>query len=432
MLYLLARVMIKLNILILATFVTFNVYSQDDSAIVVDQEITVDMPQEGSNNTTTKTTIDYKTQIEILKPKLGDKKIQDVQRPWLAYVKTVEGKVLIKRHNKKGDILLTFPAEKKDLLTNADVVDVGSNGRIELEFKNEELVNLGPSTILRVEQNNAYTLLVGSLRIRASKNKENKDLLVYAPNVNIVSTEGVDLVVRYDDKLRTTSIACFDGNLNASGIRDSKEQKGFEKNLVRGDRFDIITTTEKNKEVYLATELERLSMDSKKQLLENFYSDPNQVDSWEYTRFATSFGRFATSFEYAKFREVSDTAYANFTLGYVPLIYLGSIFYLEPYFHISFANPFDLFFYRAGAAVQINPINGLYFGAGGGAFWIQKDSSRYGADFTLHLGYTFAEKLLTFIDGFRMAYFSSQASGLHERAFMFSIIINVGRGRELY
>jgi hypothetical protein len=403
---------IFLNIFVLTALVAFNVNAQDDNDAAL-----------------IKAPVDYKTQIDVLKPTLGDIKIKDIQHPWLAYVKTVEGKVLVKRHNKGGDILLTFLAEEKDLLTNADIVDVGSNGRIEIEFQNTELVNLGPSTVLRIEQKSSYTLLVGSVRVRTPREKEPKKIFVYAPNVNIALEGNADFVVRYDDKLRTTNLACFDGKLNIVGIRDSKEQKGFEKNLVRGDRLDVITTNEKNKEVYIPTEPEKLSMDSKKEILESFYSDPKQVDQWEYTRLATGFFRFATSFEYAKF---SDTAYANFTLGYVPLIYLGSIFYLEPYFHVSFASPFDLFFYRVGGVFQINPFNGAYFGLGGGAFWIHKDTSEYGADFTIHIGYTFAEKIMTFIDGFRLAYFVSEASGLHEKAFMFSVIINIGRGRELY
>lgn len=435
MLYLIARVMIKhifLNIFVLTMLVAFNANAQDDSTITVEQDIKVELPDSGNDTETIKTSVDYKTQIEVLRPKLGDTKIQDVQLPWLAYVKSVEGKVLVKRHNKAGDILLTFQVEEKDLLTKSDIVDVGSNGRIEIEFQNRELVNLGPSTVLRIEQKSSYTLLVGSLRVRTHREKEPKETLVYAPNVNVVSSGDADFVVRYDDKLRTTNLACFDGKLNIVGIRDSKEQKGFEKNLTRGDRLDVITTNEKNKEVYISTEPERLSMDSKKEILESFYSDPKQVDRWDYTRLATSFFRFAGSFEYAKFREVSNTAYVNFTLGYVPLIYLGSIFYLEPYFHVSIASPFSLFFYRTGAVIQINPFNGAYLGLGGGAFWIHKDTSKYGADFTIHLGYTYAEKVLDFIDGFRVAYFSSEASGLHERAFMFSVIINIGRGRELY
>ena len=433
MLYLIAMVTNRLNILIFASFFVLNVYAQNEVVFTVDEEVKVEMPDSGNDNEIIKTSVDYKTQIEILRPKLGDKKIEEVQNPWIAYVKSVEGKVLIKRHNKAGDIVITFSAEEKDLLTNSDVVDIGSNGRVELEFKNKDIINLGPSTVLKIEQKNAYTLLVGSLRVRAPKNKkESKTILVYAPNVNVSSENGVDFVVRYDDKLRTSNLVCFNGKFNARGIRDSKEQKGFEKNLVRGDRLDVITTNEKDKEVYIATEPEKLSMDSKRQILESFYSDPTQVDLWEYRKLSTSFFRFATSFEYARFREVSDTAYANFTFGYVPLVYLGSVFYLEPYFHISFANPFSLLFYRAGAVVQVNIINGLYFGLGGGAFWIHKESSKYGADFTTHLGYTFAEKVMGFIDGFRMAYFMSQASGLHERAFMFSMVINFSAGRELY
>lgn len=434
MLYLIAMVINRLNILMVALFFAFNVYAQNEVVFTTDEEVKIDMPQEGADQIPLKNTVNYKTQIETLKPKLGDKKIEEMLNPWIAYVKVVEGKVLIKRHNKKGDIILTFPAEEKDLLTNSDVVDVGNNGRVELEFKNKDTLNLGPSTILRVEQKSAYTLLVGSLRIRAPKSKESKNILVYAPNAEVSATSKseVDFIVRYDDKLRTSNIVCFIGKLNINGVRDSKEQKGFEKTILRGDRLDIITTNEKNKEIYIATEPEKLSIDSKKQLLESFYSDPKQVNSWEYTKFSTSFFRFATSLEYARFREVSDTAYVNFTLGYVPLISLGSIFYLEPYLHVSFASPFDLFFYRVGAVLQVNPFSGTYVGLGGGAFWIHNNTGTYGADFTMHIGYSFAEKLMSFIDGFRFAYFASEASGLHEKAFMLSMIINIGTGRELY
>jgi len=434
MLYLMPKVMIKLNILILATVFAFNLYAKDDSTTVVDQSAKFDVTQDGIDTPPITAKVDYKTQLDLLTPKLGDRTIEQIQHPWFASVKTVEGKVLIKRYNKVGDIIITFPAEEHSLLTTADVVDVGRDGRLEIEFKNKEFINLGPSTIVKIEQKGAYTLLQGSVRVRAAKSKEPKKIVVFAPNVNVASNSKgvVDVVVRYDDKSRTTNVACFDSKLNASGMRDSKDQKGFEKVLVRGDKLDIITTNEKDKEVYIAAEPERLSMDSKKQILESFYSDPKQVDSWEYTKLATSFYRFATSFEYAKFKEISNSAYINFTVGYIPLIYLGSMFYLEPYFHVSFANPFDLFFYRVGAVLQINPMNGLYFGTGGGAFWIHQDSSKYGADFTLHVGYTFADKVMSFIDGFRLAYFASQASGLHERAFMFSMVVNIGRGRELY
>jgi hypothetical protein len=378
--------------------------------------------------------VDYKAQMEKLEAKLGKTKIEDVEKPWIAYCKSVEGKVLIERYNNKGDIVVAFHPAEGTLLRDNDVVNIESNGRAELEFKNNDTINLGPSTILRVEKQDAYTLLVGSMRVRSKKKKDNdkQDIYVYAPNISVLTQPSTDMAVRYNGQEKTTQIACFDGKLTVNGLRDSKELKGFEKTVIGGETMGVVTTYEKNGEAYFPTEPERLSLESKKALLESFYNDPSKVDSWEYTRISTSFLRFAPSFEYSKFNDIAGTTHTNFTLGYIPLIYFGSIFYLEPYFYVSLASPFDLFFYRIGGTLQINPFAGAYLGAGGGVFWIHKDTANYGSDFTFHVGYTFAEKLLTFIDGLRFSYFSSHASGLSQKAYMFSVILNIGHGRELY
>jgi hypothetical protein len=392
--------------------------------VMVDQETKEALP--------VKATVDYKAQMEKLTPKLDKQKIETVEQPWLAYVKSVEGKVQIKRYNDKGDIIITFPPVEGTLLKSRDVIDIESNGRAELGFKNMDTINLGPSTLLRIEKADTYTLLLGSMRIRAKNKKEKQNIYVYAPNTAVVTQPKADLAIRYDGKEKISQIACFDGKLTVNGIRDSKELKAFERGIESGQTMSVVTSFEKGREAYIPTEPERLSLESKRALLESFYSDPSKVDSWEYTRIATSFFRFAPSFEYTKFRELTDKTYINFTLGYVPLIYLGSIFYLEPYFYVSFANPFTNFFYRVGGSLQINPFAGAYLGIGGGVFWIHGDTADYGSDFTFNVGYTLAEKLMSFIDGFRFSYFASRASGFHNTSYMLSVIINISHGRELY
>lgn len=415
--------------LLLIAMATFNLNAQEP----IQEEVTpAATEQETRDVLAAQKTVDYKAQMGKLTPTLGDRNINEVENPWTAYIKNTEGNVLVKRHDAKGNIIIAFAPLEGTLLRSRDLIDIEANGRAELEFKDSKTLNLGPSTLIRIEKQDTCTLLLGSMRVRAKETKEGNNIFVYAPNVFITTHPKSDLAIRYDGSEKKSQVACFDGTLNANGIRDSKELTGFDRTISGGETINVVTTYEKGRETYLPTETEKLSLESKKELLESFYTDPSQVDSWEYTRISTSFLRFAPTLEYATFNELTDTKYFNFTLGYIPLIYLGSIFYLEPYFYVSFANPFDQLFYRVGGSLQINPFFGAYVGLGGGVFWIHKDTTNYGGDFAFNIGYTFAEKLLSFIDGFRFSYFVSNASGLHERAYMFSLVVNIGRGRELY
>ena len=432
---------LRSNILIALLFFATCVSAEEATFINVDEETRLEVPKEGKETAPVTVAVDPKKQIETLRPKLGNKKIDTIEKPWVGYIKNVEGSPLVKRYNRAGDIILSFTASEDTLLMEGDVLDIEESGRAELYFKNGVTVNLGPATVFRIDQNfaskkqqdSSFTLMIGSARVRAKDPREIYSVWMFAPNAAVNSVDVADFAVRYDGKVKTTYVACFDGNIKTTGLRDSKDNKSYNKSLAVGQTMNVVTAYEKDRELYIASEPEKLSREAKRSLLESFYKDPQTVDSWEYTRAATSFARFAGSFEYAKFREIPNTTYANFTVGYVPLIYLGSIFYIEPYFHISVASPFSLFFFRGGGSLQIVPINGVYAGVGGGVFWIHKDTSGYGGDFTVYAGYTFADKLLmNLMDGLRVSYFSSNASGLHEKSFMFSVIINISNGRELY
>jgi len=426
MLYLVTRVMFKYRFFYISLFLVFSAVS-----VRAQKNFDVGNDHEGVESIPIKISIDYNVQKEKLKPKLDHKSISRFDKQWIGYVKSTEGKVFIKRFRDDGNIIMAFPAEKGSLLTKNDVIDIEKNGRAELEFRHGDTINLGPLTVIKIEQEGTYTLLTGSMRLRAQKDETGRGVSIYAPNVAVFSKENIDLAVRYNDRIKTSSVVCFGGSVTARGVSDAKGLTSFEKGVNKGEIVSVITTYEKNGEAYIASDPEKISLDSKKDMLESFYSDPEKIDSWAYTKVSTGFFRFTTSLEYVTVKDITDT-YTNFSVGYVPLIYLGSVFYIEPYFYASLADPFKQAFFRAGGSFQVNPIYGAYVGLGGGAFWTSRVPSGYGADLTGYIGYTLAEKIARFIDGARFSFFASQASKVTYKTFMFSIVINIGRGRDLY
>ena len=111
-------------------------------------------------------------------------------------------------------------------------------------------------------------------------------------------------------------------------------------------------------------------------ILDSFTPSSDSEGMWDFSHRERQFhfARFSAGVRYYIHKLAGPIRYTS-QLEYIPLIHLHSGFYLEPYFYFSFAKPFDLFFYRVGGTLQINPFYGFYLGGGGGVFWIHKDTS---------------------------------------------------------
>ncbi len=370
-----------------------------------------------------KVVLDKAASIEKLKPKLDKNDFKGISQEWVAYVADPGEKLEVKRYDDEGtSIILSFMADKQHLLKVGDVLDTSIKTKSEIVFRDGSTLRLGPKSVLKIFSNTKVNLLLGSARIEIEKNKEKTNFELNAPNVTLTSQEA-DFAVRYNGSYKTTDVACFSGELFAFGLTDSKFRKTYEKKVSTNAYMTIDTVYDGTKEVYIAREPEKLSREHKEDILKSFYGNMEDVDPWEFTDISTSFLRFLMGIEYSAFKEFSNK-YIGLTLGYVPLIHIASVIYLEPYFEAAFANPFSTTFYRTGGRVELQFYRGFYVGGGGGIFWVNKAINQKGKDFGANVGYTFIKERIGFIDGVRLSYSSAAAVGYHQNSYMFSILMN--------
>ena len=376
-----------------------------------------------------------KAEIENnLKPKIKGKSLEKLSHPWIGYISDIEGKVIITRTNSEGTtVQVTFEAKDGDLIHERDVLDVGPKSNVELTLKNDTEIYLAPGTVFKVyqhyvdanEQSSLFNLMSGRVRVNIDREKKISSVKLYAPNA-MVSSKKSDFVTSYDDKSKTSMIACLDGEISVQGATDSKERKTFSQYLSEDDFMNITTSYDGEVENYINTDPSKMSRNYKKNILESFNADYREVDPWEFTRISTSFFRIAPGIEYSSASGVASNFY-NFSVGYIPLIHTFSIFYLEPYFFLSVASSQELFL-RAGASVVMYLYKGFYAGSGAGAFWIT-DGAGSKMDFNVSTGYTFSDKQMGIIDGLRLEYFISKTPRYHFTGFIFSLVFNFSSGR---
>ena len=370
-----------------------------------------------------------------LRPRFADKKLETLSYPWVGYISDVEGKVIVTRSNSEGTaVVTTFEAKEGDLVHSKDSFEVKTKSSLKLTLKNETEVYLGPKTAFKMyqhyidekEQNSLFNLLYGNARINVINEKKTSSVKLYAPNV-VVSAKKADFAVNYNATKKMAIIASLSGDVSVLGTIDSKERKSYAQPLAEDEYMEITTSYDGEKEIYLNSESTKMTRNYKKQVLESFNASYREIDPWEFTRIETSFFRIAPGFEYAKIRELPTKAYYNFSIGYIPLIHTVSIFYLEPYFFVSLASSSNVFM-RAGANLEVYAYRGLYLGTGFGAFWLT-DAHGSKMDFNLNLGYTFSDKQMGVLDGFRFGYFISQTPIYHDYSLLFSIVLNFSSGR---
>ena len=376
-----------------------------------------------------------KAQIENnLKPNIKDKKLETLSYPWIGYISDLKGKVIITRNNNEGTtVLITFEAKEGDLIREKDSIEVRPKSSAQLTLKNEAEISLAANTVFKVyqhyiddnEQNSLFDLLAGRARISVNNEKKTSSVKLYVPNAVIISKKA-DFATSYDDNNKTSVIACLDGEVLIQNITNDKDRKSFSQYLSENDFMNITTSYDGENENYINTDPAKMSRNYRKNILESFNSDYKELDPWEFTRISTSFFRIAPGIEYANSSQLSSSFY-NFSIGYIPLIQTFSIFYLEPYFFVSFASSKELFF-RTGASVIMYLYRGFYAGSGIGAFWIN-DGGGSKMDFNISTGYTFSDKQMGIIDGLRFEYFISKTPRYHFNGFIFSLVFNFSSGR---
>lgn len=378
--------------------------------------------------------------IEKLRPVVTDEGIKVQDRVWVAYIKDVTDRLEIKRYDEKGDFVdMSFIAQKGHLLRSGDMLDSSVKSKAEVMFRDGTKLRVGPTTVLRIDSYNEgqdssrikINLLAGSVRLDVKGSKEKNKIEVHTPNA-VVDVYRSDLTVKYDNDFKASHVACFSGEASVYSLTDGRVIKGYEKKMGSNDYMVIETTYEGPKEVYVARGPEKLDRGSKKEMLGSFYSDPEEIDPWEYTGISTNFLRFLTGFEYSSFTQLPDKYY-SWALGYVPIIHLASVVYLEPYFELAFADPFSMTFFRTGARAEFQIYDGFYAGFGAGIFWVSDKIGKAGADIGFNAGYSFINKPFDFIDGLRFSYAISKTSdGYDQRSFLFSVLMSFSNGRDLF
>lgn len=376
--------------------------------------------------------------IELLKPKY-DKNDKDVDPKWIGRILDVKGKLEVKRYEDHGgDVAISFMANIDQYIKTHDVLETFASGEAELKFNDGTKIIVAPSTVLKVENYNVIDdityiklrVLSGSIRSDVSAGSKKVKLEVHTPNV-AVSSSRADFIVKHASDYKSTKIACFYGSLTYFMSTDSKTKNIYDGNIEKDEYVVVDSIYDGAKEIYVSRDPVKIKRAERKELVESFSSDPQEVDPWEYTTISTGLLRFITGFEYSKFKEISERYYSWY-IGYTPLVYLGYIIYLEPYFELAFARPFSMTFFRTGGRIELQLYKGLYLGFGGGAFWVSRDVGEAGLDLGFNAGYTFAEKPLDFIDGIRFSYNMSKSSGYNNRAFLIGIMMNFYNGRGLY
>jgi hypothetical protein len=368
-------------------------------------------------------------------PSLAGNKIEQLRAPWVGYVSDVEGKVAIKRHNRDATaVLMTFEAKNGDLINEKDVLEVNAKSSVKIELKGDTEISLGPNTVFRMyqhyvdqqEQGSLFNLLSGSARINIKGEKNKSSVKLYAPNV-VISASKADLATKYDPQKKSAMVACLDGEISVVGMTDNKERKNYAQNLARDEYVDIRTSYEVEREVYVSTEPAKMTHSYKQQLIESFNADYREADPDEIASIGTSFLRIAPGFDYTKFREVR-TKYYTFSIAYLPLIHTFSIFYIEPYFSVSFSDVSNMFM-RAGGSLELYVHKGLYLGGGAGAFWMSNGGG-VSLDTNMNFGYTFSDRRTGILDGFRLGYFISKTPLFHAYSVIFSVVLNFDSGRD--
>lgn len=372
---------------------------------------------------------------ENLKPKINGKKLSELVYPWIGYVSEVEGKAVIERHdNEDKAILATFEAEEGDLIRENDFFDIRANSNLEITLKNNTEIVLAPNTFFKIdqhyidnkEQNSIFNLLSGRARVNIEHEKSISKIKIYSPNLVVESAE-TDLVVGYDPKNKKSMLACFGGNVSATGVMDSKNKKKYNQYVSEDEYMEVNTSYDEQGENYLNTDPSRMSTSYRRKVLESLSADYREINPWEFTRISTSFLRFAPSFDYSKIRGAATTYY-NFSIGYIPLIHIYSIFYVEPYFFVSLAASNE-YFLRGGGNLELYLFRGFYVGGGAGAFWIS-NSQGYSTDLNANVGYTFSDKQMGILDGLRLAYHRSKTPIYDVYSVLFSIVLNFSGGRD--
>lgn len=372
---------------------------------------------------------------ENLKPKRNGKKLSELVYPWIGYISEVEGKVIIERHdNDDKAILATFEAEEGDLIRENDFFDIRKNSNLEITLKNNTEVTLAPDTFFKIdqhyiddnEQSSIFNLLSGRARISIERKKNVSKIKVYSPNL-VVESADTDLVVGYDTKNKKSMLACFSGNVSVTGVMDSKNKKKYNQYLSENEHMEVNTSYDEQGENYLNTDPSKMSTSYRRKVLESLNADYKEINPWEFTRISTSFLRFAPGFDYSKIRGATTTYY-NFSIGYLPLMHIYSIFYIEPYFFVSLASSNE-YFLRGGGNLELYLFRGFYIGGGAGAFWIS-NSQGYSTDLNANVGYTFSDKQIGIFDGLRLAYYRSKTPLYDVYSVIFSIVLNFSGGRD--
>ncbi|MEI6092717.1 MAG: FecR domain-containing protein [bacterium] len=372
---------------------------------------------------------------ENLRPKISGKKLATLAYPWVGYVSDVEGKAIIQRYDNDGlSILATFEAKEGDLVHEKDFFDIRAKSSIEITLKNDTEIALAPNTFFKVqqhyldakEQNSIFNLLSGRARINIKHEKKISKVKIYSPNL-VIESDQADIVLGYNSKSKTSMVACFDGSFSAVGSTDIKGKKKYNQFLYEDEYMEINTSYDEQGESYLNTDPAKMSTSYRRDVLESLNADYRELDPWAFTRISTSFLRFAPSFDYSTVKGSTSTYY-NFSFGYIPLIHLMSIFYIEPYFFASLAAK-SQYFLRTGASLDLYLFRGFYVGGGGGVFWVS-DSKGSGADLSANLGYTFSGKQMGLFDGIRFAYYRSKTPIYDVNSFLVSLVLNFSGGRD--
>lgn len=86
-------------------------------------------------------------------------------------------------------------------------------------------------------------------------------------------------------------------------------------------------------------------------------------------------------------------------------------------------------FMRAGGSLELYVYSGLYVGVGVGAFWMSNGGGA-GLDTNMNMGYTFSDKQMGILDGFRLGYFMSKTPLYNAYSLIFSVVLNFSSGRD--
>lgn len=368
-----------------------------------------------------------------IRPKIKGKNLEKLSEPWIGYVSDVGGIATINRHTKDGStILITFQAEEGDLISETDSIETGKIGSLEITLKNNTQITIAPKTIVEImrhyvstdEQESIFNLLFGNMMINVSQEKEKSSVKVLAPNLAVhTDTKLATFATNYDPNRKTTRVACLGGEITAEGVTDNKDKKHYSQYLEENQYMTVTTSYEGDTEIYLNTDPAKMTTKYKNKLLDEFNTTPIELDPWSYEKRTSTLYRIAPGFEYGTIRELPNKRYYNFSFGFVPIMYLGSIFYLEPYFYIGLAST-STFFMRAGGSLELYPWRGFYLGSGAGLFCVTNGGGTGNLDFNINVGYSFSEKQTGVFEGFRFSYFMSQTSLYNERSVMFSLLLN--------